>query len=221
MSAFFFILTLSAYAAYVSKNGREWSAVPGESNVQSPEPGPRRTTHHAPRLVCHAYASRITHPLLSVVLVCLVADVVRAGPDEQADARHLRRVLLLDYWPLRRFGFPPQRLNYLKPEPAETEHATRSTQPPFPWHPTESIPRLLLEKLPSSRLPLLPVSSRFGRNGAEGRLTLAAVPLEFRMSNALRACGFYLQKTFWPGDLAVFYRCRSPFPGGRSRWRFW
>ena len=216
LSAFFFILTLSAYAAYVSKNGREWSAVPGESNVQSPAPRPN-ATHHAPRTT--PGLSRLT-PHASLTLSCpsfwYVLSLTLFGLGLMSKPMLVTLpfvLLLLDYWPLRRFGFPPQRLNYLKPEPAETEHATRSTQPPFPWHPTESIPRLLLEKLPFFALALAAgVLTLWAQRSGGAVRTLAAVPLEIRMSNALRACGFYLQKTFWPGDLAVFYPLPKSIP---------
>jgi hypothetical protein len=102
-------------------------------------------------------------------------------------------LLLLDWWPLGRFGKGG-------PDPA----ALRSPCPPFPLR------RLLLEKAP---LVLLAVASSAVTYIAQSRVgavsSLETVPLGSRAGNALVSYGLYLGKILWPSRLAVFY----PHPG--------
>ncbi len=99
-------------------------------------------------------------------------------------------LLLLDYWPLRRFD--------LKTPSGNQEGRKLS------W-----IPGLLIEKIPFFILAL--ASSVITvvvqhRGGAIADVT--ALPMGVRAGNALVACVTYVRKTFLPVDLAVFY----PFP---------
>lgn len=94
-------------------------------------------------------------------------------------------LLLLDYWPLRRFGSP-----------------NNSPGQPFAY--------LLLEKVP---LMLLSIGSSVVtyhvQQEAGAVSTFDRLPLEVRLGNAIVSYLQYLGKTFWPTDLAVFY----PHPG--------
>ena len=87
-------------------------------------------------------------------------------------------LLLLDFWPLQRFG--------------------RST-----------IPRLVLEKIPFFLLSAISCVVTFLVQKADAAVkTLTAFPLGARFENAFVSCARYLEKTFWPVDLAMPY----PYP---------
>ena len=94
-------------------------------------------------------------------------------------------LLLLDYWPLQRCQ--PSPLN---------------PQPPFLWP-------LLAEKAPFFALAVTSSVVTFIAQVQSGSVaSIEAVPFASRLTSALVAYGAYLQKTFWPHDLAVFY----PYP---------
>src|SRR5438094_3845627 len=95
-------------------------------------------------------------------------------------------MLLLDYWPLRRFDLTSRR-----------EVATRI------WP-------LVREKIP---LFALVAASAVVTTVAQSRggavRTFTDAPVALRLSNALVSYAKYVLRAFWPNDLAVFY----PFPG--------
>jgi len=101
-------------------------------------------------------------------------------------------MLLLDYWPLRRFDL------------SRKEVATRL------WP-------LLREKLPLFALAAASSVMTFLAQSHGGAVrTFAAVPLALRLLNALVSYAKYLLLTFWPHDLAVYY----PFaPIGIPAWQ--
>jgi Flp pilus assembly protein TadD len=92
-------------------------------------------------------------------------------------------MLLVDYWPLRRFAQSKSRKNFLV-----------------------SIEPLLREKLPffilvaASAVITLTAQSRGG-----AVRTLAHDPIAVRLSNTVVSYAKYLLLTFWPNDLAVYY----------------
>lgn len=91
-------------------------------------------------------------------------------------------MLLLDYWPLRRFE--------------------RSTLNPHP----STLPRLLLEKLPFLGLTIASSIVTFlvqERTGAVASLDMH--PLGSRMMNAITAYAGYIWKTLWPANLSIMY----------------
>src|SRR5450759_3721808 len=95
-------------------------------------------------------------------------------------------MLLLDYWPLRRFELP-----------------TVKSQLP-------TILRLVREKIPFFVLAALASVVTFVVQQRGGILqTAETLPLGARVGNALISYCRYLGKLFWPMDLAVFY----PHPG--------
>ena len=95
-------------------------------------------------------------------------------------------LLLLDYWPLQRFN-----LIFLNSKATRTDRR-------------RAVRRIVLEKF-----PLLVIAF------ADGLMTLAAqknagkvlgiLPIEVRIANTFNAYTWYLQKTFWPTNLIVFY----------------
>lgn len=91
-------------------------------------------------------------------------------------------LLLLDFWPLGRMSFAQGRL-----------------LPANFW-------RLILEKLPFFALSIATSLATFFVQGASGAVVaLAKASFETRVANALVAYARYLEKTFFPFDLAVFY----------------
>lgn len=99
-------------------------------------------------------------------------------------------LLLLDYWPLRRFGTVP----------AADDLAMAATTPPV------SFSTLLLEKLPllalSAASAMLTVKAQ-GAGGAVQNLSLYS-PL-LRLETAVISYVRYLGKAFWPTNLVVLY----------------
>jgi tetratricopeptide (TPR) repeat protein len=104
-------------------------------------------------------------------------------------------LLLLDYWPLRRWRPAGQ------PAPADNG----------PIFAPASLRRLVLEKLPLLALSVLlsVVTFVVQQRGAAVR-TLEEAALPTRFANAVVSYGMYLWQTLRPVDLAAFY----PFPTG-------
>ncbi|HKJ23691.1 MAG TPA: tetratricopeptide repeat protein, partial [Myxococcota bacterium] len=88
-------------------------------------------------------------------------------------------LLLLDAWPLGRLGS------------------------------AAAVRRAVLEKLPLLALSAAASVATVRAQAGAGALDAVEVPLAWRAANALASYGAYLQKTFWPLDLAVIY----PHPG--------
>ncbi|HEY7425815.1 MAG TPA: tetratricopeptide repeat protein [Gemmataceae bacterium] len=108
-------------------------------------------------------------------------------------------LLLLDYWPLKRFG-PDNHLL-----------ATFSTAPSFA---RTSLGRLVAEKLP---LLLLAAGVCVLTVRAQTHLieSMDAVPFRDRLANSLVAYTSYIRTMFWPSGLALFY------PLAREELVFW
>ena len=94
-------------------------------------------------------------------------------------------LLLLDYWPLRRWAATP---------------------------PTEGPPRprfrlwvLVLEKVPLFALAAASCVVTVLAQMGQAVVAVERLPLDRRVGNALLAYVAYLRKTVWPADLAVFY----------------
>jgi protein O-mannosyl-transferase len=91
-------------------------------------------------------------------------------------------MLLVDYWPLRRF-----RIN------SRSEAATRV------WP-------LVCEKLPLFILVVVSAVITFVAQSHAGAVQgFTRLPIESRLSNALVSYAKYLLLTFWPHDLAIYY----------------
>jgi tetratricopeptide (TPR) repeat protein len=106
-------------------------------------------------------------------------------------------LLLLDYWPLRRWRRSP-----------EAAPATTVPAPPLPER--MSFPQLLVEKLPLFAVALAGSVIAFLAQLRSGALTsLESLPLGVRVWNALLAYVAYIGKMLWPMHLAAYY----PHPG--------
>jgi len=109
-------------------------------------------------------------------------------------------MLLIDYWPLRRFHAPNKASRHRAPR--RSEAATEL------W-------RLLREKLPLFALAAAAAIMTLIAQSRGGAVrTLAHEPIALRLSNALVSYAKYLLLTFWPNDLAVYYPfARTGIPG--------
>jgi tetratricopeptide (TPR) repeat protein len=106
--------------------------------------------------------------------------------------------LLLDYWPLGRFG------------DGIMEHEQDQLRVKEPCL------RLLWEKAPFFALAVLScVITLYAQRRGGAVASLADHPLSYRFANALVAYCGYLGKTFWPHDLAVLY----PLPPNVPLWQ--
>jgi tetratricopeptide (TPR) repeat protein len=115
-------------------------------------------------------------------------------------------LILLDYWPGRRF--PGKLVNgYSLPASGETA--------PHP-NPPVSLSGLLLEKIPLILLSVLSIAATLLAAERGGALkSMDHFPLAVRLGNSLNAYTAYIRKFFWPQDLAVFY----PHPGILPLWQ--
>ena len=180
LSAFFFMLTLGAYAKYVEKSKAGKEAASDENPAAS-------NTPHASRFTFHAlgYPPRSFYYVLALVLFALglmSKPMLVTVPFV---------LLLLDYWPLRRFEL-------------DTRHSTLNTLLP-----------LFLEKLPFFALSAGSCAvTLWAQTGGGAVVPMGVVSLPQRLANALAAYGGYLRKTFWPVDLAVLYPIGGTVPVG-------
>jgi len=104
-------------------------------------------------------------------------------------------LLLLDCWPLRRFG-------------AQDTNGARSPG---------RVLRLIVEKLPLIALAApAGLSAYLITERSGGMESLEAVPLSTRIPNTVWVYGFYVAKLFWPSGLALHY----PYPSSAlPRWQ--
>jgi tetratricopeptide (TPR) repeat protein len=99
-------------------------------------------------------------------------------------------LILLDYWPLGRFG------------------------PSTPNHQLSTICRLLLEKMPFFLLAVAASGVAFIAQKNQGAMAYN-IPSDFRLGNALVAYWRYLGKLVWPSGLSILYPFPDhPWPGG-------
>jgi len=120
-------------------------------------------------------------------------------------------MLLLDYWPLGRFGVATALSRRAAHERAVTRiGAPRQSE-------AATMAALVWEKIP---LFVLVAASAVVTSVAQSHggavSTFTELPLALRLSNALVSYAKYLLLAFWPNDLAVFY----PFPrAGIPAWQ--
>jgi tetratricopeptide (TPR) repeat protein len=110
-------------------------------------------------------------------------------------------MLLLDYWPLRRFAAVI---------PSGVEESRRKTLKLIQRGPSTSlgmtIKKLVVEKIPLFALVAASVVITFLAQSHGGAVrTFAAAPVALRLSNAVVSYAKYLLLTFWPNNLAVYY----------------
>ncbi|MBW1896674.1 MAG: glycosyltransferase family 39 protein, partial [Deltaproteobacteria bacterium] len=112
-------------------------------------------------------------------------------------------LLLLDYWPLDRLDFGQQ-----SHRPGD--------QAGHPGYPKSSFFHLLLEKVPFLVLSAVSCIVAYTAQAHGGAIKSSGVfSIDVRIANALISYVSYLEKTFWPHHLAVFY----PHPGTWPVWQ--
>ncbi|MFA5323661.1 MAG: tetratricopeptide repeat protein [Smithella sp.] len=132
-------------------------------------------------------------------------------------------MLLLDYWPLGRWTktlTPPEapiaepekkgkkKKKKSKAEPMKEQKATT----PAASH-SSTIGRLLWEKAPFIFLAFLSsATTLWAQNKDELVVPLQTLPFALRVQNTFISYIAYIEKTFWPVDLAMFYPYEYPFP---------
>ncbi len=112
-------------------------------------------------------------------------------------------LLLLDFWPLNRFGLevPLTRGNQPK----------NSDRQPGPANFINRISLrkaavLIAEKIPFFALGLaMSVAILFAQKAGGSLASVGSLPMHIRVANALASYLSYLSKTFWPSGLAYFY----------------
>jgi tetratricopeptide (TPR) repeat protein len=168
LSTCFGLLCLLAYVRYANGAGKSKIEVPKPRQLQNEGNDRRGTALVWYSLALVLFALGLMSKPMLVTLPCLL--------------------LLLDYWPLRRFPFSPADAEM----PALCQRA--------------GIARLLIEKIPFFILSLLSCVLTFLVQKACGAMVpLANAPVESRLANAFVAYCSYLWKTLWPAKLAVFY----------------
>ena len=191
LSAFFFLLTLGAYAAYAARGSR---------------------LQYVLALVFFALGLMSKPMLVTLPFVLLLLDWwplqrLRFVPPEPGRART----------PPALGGVARRR----KPSSSAGQKPTTSSPRPAPPAPTLApvpfwLPRwgLLAEKLPFFALSAASCLVTFVVQRQGGAVS-TVLPLEARFANALVSYARYLAKTFWPANLSVLY----PHPGHWPVWQ--
>ncbi len=108
-------------------------------------------------------------------------------------------LLLLDFWPLHRLRFGRINARFSPEQPSSSHQA-----------PDIAIGSLILEKIPLFLLSGASSLVTFIAQSEGGAVsTFEAMPVKVRLINALMSYWYYLGKTFWPVDLAIFYPHRG------------
>jgi len=168
LSVFFLMLTLLAYTHHVQKSkATQKIETPGPQSLVS-KLGPLASGPYCMSLLFFALGL-MSKPMLVTLPVLL---------------------LLLDYWPLRRFTF------------IGTAGQSKKLRP------------LVLEKLPFFAMAAASCAvTLWAQTQGDAIRSLARVPWELRFSNVFVSYVRYLGKIFWPTDLAVLYPLPDAWPG--------
>ena len=116
-------------------------------------------------------------------------------------------LLLLDYWPLRRF------LEIKPDHKIQPEEVKKPADPEYKW---SLIYPLLWEKVPLFVLAILSSIVTYVAAQSAGAVhSIDVIPLGVRMGNAFVSYIAYIGKMIWPSNLAIFY----PHPEGLILWQ--
>jgi tetratricopeptide (TPR) repeat protein len=137
-------------------------------------------------------------------------------------------MILLDYWPLERLQSQKVTTNLTNAMPVSTNQSIQETKPeegtlnesispPNKWKlPKTRIAEIIplwqiWEKIPFFVLSAVFVFITF-YNPSQPKTSLKVFSLSSRLANAPVAFVTYLEKTFWPHDMAVFYPFSDQLP---------
>ena len=202
LSAFFFMLTLWAYARHAEGRGRK-----SEARNPKPEIRPAATARQrgeSPKPEARGRWSVVRGPWSLDYLLAL--SFFALGLMSKPMLVTVPFVLLLlDYWPLGRMKTA---------KASDTHHATRNTQHASRLTPQSQIANrksqilfpLLVEKLPFFALSAGSCIITFLAQKKGGAVTsFEVLPLDTRLANAVVAYVQYLAKLFWPARLSPIY----------------
>ncbi len=114
--------------------------------------------------------------------------------------------LLLDFWPLGRFGSASLQAPGIPSLTPGHPGASRAGGHPGQTHGRRPGHRLVLEKLPLFALAALAaLATVLAQRSSGSTSALSTLPLGLRLLNALSAIAAYLHHFLWPSNLAVFY----------------
>jgi tetratricopeptide (TPR) repeat protein len=210
LSAFFGLLCLWAYVAYVSGGkaeaaGEESQIRDAKSEVRKRRAADRKqqsdsggkssrgggrgpgnsVTQHAAR----STPSSALHPLSSFAYLSALALFALSLMSKPMLVTLPFLLLLLDYWPLRRFE-------------QDTQHSKLNTLWSRVW-----------EKLPFFALAIVSgLLAVWAQERGGSLMPLESLSLSSRLANAFVSYARYLGKTSWPVDLAVPYPLRTAWP---------
>jgi protein O-mannosyl-transferase len=189
LSAFFWLLTIWAYAKYFQGS---------KSKVPSSEPEGAKKTQ---RSIFFYFLA-----LVFFALGLMSKPMVVTLPFT---------LLLLDIWPLQRIQFISIRSR--RREEAELTNRAQNPPPHVGGYSSyrDLIP-ILLEKIPFFALTIVASIITFIMQKKGGAVSsLAGLSIASRIENSIISYVRYLGKTFWPDSLSILY----PHPGGWPLWQ--
>jgi tetratricopeptide (TPR) repeat protein len=183
LSAFFWILTVRAYAMYVEKskigNTTDLNSSSSSSSSWIRNPNLREPNQY-PKIKNQKFNGFYVASLFLFILALMSKPMAITLPFV---------LLLLDYWPLGRFT------------------AANVAGAPAPWR------RLILEKAPFFLLAAVAgVVTFFAQRLGGAVSSLHDITLTQRLANVPIAYVRYLGKTLWPGNLAIMYPLPDSWP---------
>lgn len=138
-----------------------------------------------------AYASYVTKPTAARYLAVLISFVLGLMSKPMAVTLPVV-LLLLDYWPLRRFAEARTLFDRLTGGPTHGAAASARS--------------LLIEKIPLFVLSAASCVMTLAAQGSGGAvIALEQIPVDVRLANAIVSYVDYLGKTLWPVGLVMFY----------------
>jgi Flp pilus assembly protein TadD len=192
LSAFFFMLTLLAYARYAK----------AESGMQQ---ATATNTQHATRNTSRA---SILHPLSSIFYLLSLFFFALGLMSKPMLVTVPFVLLLLDFWPLGRLKLPwfevqSSGFDIRGSRPAQDQslpvNASAVAPPPSLWP-------LFLEKLPFLALSAAScIMTLWAQTGGGAVVPVTALSLPQRLANVPVACASYLAAMVWPKGLAILY----------------
>ncbi len=169
-----------------------------------------------------AYARYVRRPFSWANYLLMTAFFVLSLMAKPAAVTLPFLLLLLDYWPLgrgRATGDEGRGIVVSGQWPVASEKPNTVSNPqspiPNPWSsvpsPSSSTRHIILEKLPLFALAIAACAVAPLTQG-KAVVSVSAIPISTRIANALVAYVSYLEKFFWPENLAAIYLHSGKFP---------
>jgi Flp pilus assembly protein TadD len=233
LSGLFFLLTIWAYVGYTDKVRSPWSVVRSrernpKSEIRNPKEGrnPKSEPETAPGFLPPGAADdgRRTFPASRFTFYALALAFFALGLMSKPMLVTTPFVLLLlDYWPLQRVSSPWSVVSSLKSGAARLDPKQPTSGNRLPSSNAELRTadfglrtrgfNLVLEKVPFFILSLASSAVTFFVQRTGGAVvSLTALPLWTRVTNAAVSYLRYLEKALWPSQLTICYAYPSRWP---------